>query len=121
MVEHVRPSNILAAAHDAESVESNNTFNMNLPHFYDDASLLSPLAPHLYTPVYYLILLFMVILIVVAVAANLCNLYVILKTPQLRHNLSNFFVVSLCVADLLAALCVMPVAATAYATGTEIS
>nr|KAG5708501.1 hypothetical protein BaRGS_026228 [Batillaria attramentaria] len=66
---------------------------------------------------YYPALVAMATVCMAAVVGNVCNILVIAKCAHLRHALSNFFVVSLCTSDLLAATLVMPMAAAAFALG----
>ena len=73
--------------------------------------------PQPHTAGYYTALVAMATVILTAVGGNVCNMVVIMRSSQLRHSLSNFFVVSLCTSDLLAATLVMPVAAFTFALG----
>jgi len=50
----------------------------------------------------------MSLLTAVAIAGNLAVLVAVVRSPSLRVQLSNFFVVNLCVVDLVAAIGVMP-------------
>lgn len=70
-----------------------------------------------HTAGYYAVLLAMMALMLTAVGGNVCNMLVIVRSSHLRHSLSNFFVISLCTCDLLAATLVMPVAAFTFALG----
>ncbi|PVD24359.1 hypothetical protein C0Q70_14840 [Pomacea canaliculata] len=59
----------------------------------------------------------MVAITFLTVCGNLCNFVVITRSWQLRHTLSNFFVLSLFTCDLLAGLLVLPAAAYTFAAG----
>ncbi|KAK7101386.1 probable G-protein coupled receptor 101 [Littorina saxatilis] len=66
---------------------------------------------------HYAALVVMATVIVTALLGNVCNMAVIVRSSALRHSLSNFFVVSLCLCDLLAATLVVPAAALTFAVG----
>lgn len=50
----------------------------------------------------------MSLLTAVAIVGNLAVLVVIIRSPSLRVQLTNFFVINLCIVDLVAAIVVMP-------------
>ncbi len=63
---------------------------------------------------YIAVVLVMVIIECIALFGNVIVMVVILKTPQLRTQLTYLFVLNLCVVDLLATLFVIPFSIAAY-------
>ncbi|XP_046580827.1 probable G-protein coupled receptor [Haliotis rubra] len=59
----------------------------------------------------------MCIVNVVAFVGNLSNIIVILKCSQLRHTLTNLFVLNLCSVDLLASVLVLPMSIVSFIKG----
>lgn len=62
-------------------------------------------------------LLFMTLLIALAIVGNVGVILVVLRSPVLRSQPTYVFVLNLCVADLLGALAILPLAASTYAAG----